>query len=572
MKESIETDKIHSKRELEELFQLLSGLSRQEIQAIKDAVLDKKNFRNKVASVLPAAVSDALKKDERLEKHLTPVVEKSVQDSITKNPGRLAQVLSPVMGPAIRNSIIQTLEGYISNLDLMIQNSLSIKSLKWRFQAWRQGVKYSEFVLRRMLKYRVERAIIFSKKDGIMLVGVSRQEAVKSDDLFSAMLTAISDFANDSLVLENQSPIRSVEIQDKRIDLAPGRETVLAIVSWGYLPSEFHTDMQEKIEDFEAVFLKELESFGGDTHTFKSFESELGNLLQDCYHEKEKRTPWIGMLIAFGILASILYLFYLEWDKSKQWESFVDDISKQPGLVITESKINGNEYYLQGLKDPLAINVREVFYDKFSVNKELITSFQPFYSVDPDFVLRRYQREFNPPKSLMATFGEDRVLRIQGRSTQDFYNQIKKNYSTLFGVRDLDISKVSIMEAAQFEAMLQEVMKTQIIFEINETALESPQKEVLNKLSKQLLLLQQDARVIGREAKFALNSYTGKSGTPQKNLELSEKRQKSIIMYLESSGVEVEINENHALDEACTVRPGLCIGQRPYIFFTVDLK
>ena len=91
---------------------------------------DPQEFADAVGAVLPAAFTRAAAQDDRLGQAIAPTVERATQASIQKNPGTMVDILYPVMGPAIRKAIAETLEGSLQSLNQALKHSLSWRGLQ----------------------------------------------------------------------------------------------------------------------------------------------------------------------------------------------------------------------------------------------------------------------------------------------------------------------------------------------------------------------------------------------------------------------------------------------------------
>ena len=79
--------------------------------------------------------------DEALSVALAPTIETALRESVRKDPATLADALFPVMGPAIRRSILETLRSFLESFNQVLDQSLSVKGLKWRLEALRTAEK-----------------------------------------------------------------------------------------------------------------------------------------------------------------------------------------------------------------------------------------------------------------------------------------------------------------------------------------------------------------------------------------------------------------------------------------------
>src|SRR5215475_1340934 len=193
-----EADDVQAYRELREL------ILAPEQQALKDLhhrVDDPASRTEDVGSVVAEAIQLRRSQggDEALSAAMAPTIETALRESVRKDPGTLADALFPVMGPAIRRSILETLRAFLESFNQILDQSLSIKGLKWRFEALRTGRSFTEVALLHSLVFRVEQVFLIHKKTGLSLGhAVAPSVAMQDPSLVSGMLSAIQDFVRDS--------------------------------------------------------------------------------------------------------------------------------------------------------------------------------------------------------------------------------------------------------------------------------------------------------------------------------------------------------------------------------------
>lgn len=126
-----------------------------------------------VSRILPDAVRLRSRRDEDLTHALSPAVEKSLQLSVQRNPQPIVDAIFPIIGPAIRKAISAAISGLIQSLNQTLEYSLSIRGLRWRWEAIRTGKTFAEVVLLRSLLYRVEQVFLIHRESGLLLQHVS---------------------------------------------------------------------------------------------------------------------------------------------------------------------------------------------------------------------------------------------------------------------------------------------------------------------------------------------------------------------------------------------------------------
>src|SRR5271157_3429508 len=113
---------------LEELRHLILAPEREAIDRLHQRVADPEARTEDVSSVVAEAIQLRRKQggDEALSAALAPTIQTALRESVRKDPGTLADALFPVMGPAIRRAILETLRSFRDSFNqIMKERSVS---------------------------------------------------------------------------------------------------------------------------------------------------------------------------------------------------------------------------------------------------------------------------------------------------------------------------------------------------------------------------------------------------------------------------------------------------------------
>ncbi|MEN9425340.1 MAG: hypothetical protein RL122_2723 [Pseudomonadota bacterium] len=314
--------------DISQLRHLLFGKDYDALLALKAQWEDSEQYSERVASVIAEALQHREAKDGAVSAVLAPTVEQAISYSISSDPQRFADVLYPVMGPAIRKSIQQALNEALANFNQLLEQSLSVRSWKWRFDAWRTGKSYAEIVLLRTLIYQVEQAFLIHHNTGLLLQHVvSENVAGKDPEIVSAMLTAIQDFIQDSFAGEGNSNLETLRLGELTVLIEHGPHAVLAIVVRGNPPSELRTLLVETSETIHHQHRLALQDYQGDAGAFASLEPLLHDCLVKKHKIKEKRPPWLAYTLLLTSVGAGVWWIY-QYQQSQ--------VQQQMQLAITE--------------------------------------------------------------------------------------------------------------------------------------------------------------------------------------------------------------------------------------------
>lgn len=311
MQNSTETDQVGSDQQLEQIRSLILG---ENSQVVTDSI--KKDARNIVGNVLTEALHDRQKKDGSVSKVLQPLVEDSVANSVMHHSDRLVNSLYPLMGSLVRKYVTSFLTDFMEKTNQLIDNSFTIKGLKWRIKAWQAGVSFSQYVASQTFSYRVEHVLLIHRETGLLLSFVDLGKASKGDaDLISSMLTAINDFVGDSF-LDNENGLKeqlqTVTTDSFNLLIKPGPSALIAAAVIGHPPQAVSNQLQITLEDIHRLYNNELNQFDGDNQSFAHAEA----LLRDCLLSEQKNLKYRfrtshGLLGYWSLLLSCLSVFKL---------------------------------------------------------------------------------------------------------------------------------------------------------------------------------------------------------------------------------------------------------------------
>src|SRR5215470_8167562 len=224
---------------LEELRHLIIAPEQEDLARLHDRVDNRDSRTQDVSEVLPEAMQRrrAQGGEQALGEALAPSVESALRESVRKDPGTLADALFPVMGPAIRRSILQTLRTLFDSFNETMEQSLSLRGLKWRIEALRTGRSFAEVVLMHSLVFRVEQIFLIHKRTGLPLAhAVAPAAAMQDPSLVSGMLTAIQDFVRDSFNVGGGEVVEKLNVGELEVWVESGPYASIAAVIRGMAP------------------------------------------------------------------------------------------------------------------------------------------------------------------------------------------------------------------------------------------------------------------------------------------------------------------------------------------------
>ena len=154
--------------DLERLRTILLGDS---LGALDARVADVERAEDELHARLPSAIERAGQGSgaERMATALATPVTRALGTAVRENRELIVDVLFPVIGPAIRKAIAETMRSLVADINRTVESSFTPRGIRWRIEAWRSGVPYAEIVLKQSLKYRVDHVFLIERDSGLVL-------------------------------------------------------------------------------------------------------------------------------------------------------------------------------------------------------------------------------------------------------------------------------------------------------------------------------------------------------------------------------------------------------------------
>lgn len=388
------TDNTESEQQLEKVRELLLGKANSRITASI-----QKDARSIVAEVITEALHDRQQKDNSVDKVLQPFVEDSVRRSVANNSEQMVSSLYPLVGSLVRKSVAAFLSDFMEKTNQLLENSLTVKGLKWRFKARQSGVSYAQYVASQTFVYRVEHVFLIHRETGLLLNTVALDNENKADaDIISAMLSAINDFVGDSFLTNDErlkEQLQSVSTDNFNLLIKPGPNALVVAAITGNPPQIISEKLQQTLENIHSLYLDELHNFNGDNEQFTSTDS----LLRDCLLSEQKqapsqkkKTPWFAWAI---VLLILLFTGYKIFNKVKtsQLHDKIMQLDTQPGVIINQLEIASlHVISLDVLRDPDAIEIAEWLNANTLNPANFQLTERNYYSLDAGILQQRIER------------------------------------------------------------------------------------------------------------------------------------------------------------------------------------
>ncbi len=547
--------------DLDQLKQLLFGAEKQALDQIADRVERREVRTADVAEVLSEAIDRSYREDSELVESLTQPVGECLQRAFRDDPQTYGDALYPVMGPAIRKSIMHALRNFTQQINEAVEHSVSPQGLKWRWQASRAGIPFGEYVLQKTMRYRVEQAYLISRENGLLIGHVHHEASrIKDSDAVSAMFTAIQDFVKESFSPDRTGRLESADMGDFTLWAVHGPHALLVCVIRGVPPKGLRSDLSAVLERIHFRYGEAIRQYRGDTATVPEVEVELQRCLRfEARDEGKKRRggvpAWMVVLLLF-LLAAAAFFGYRSWTYSQQLARFSDALNAAPGIHVTSVERDGADFAVRGLRDPLATSVNDVAASIDIPTARVSADMQPFQSLQPEMIALRAAELFSKPDTAQFSV-VDKTLIVNGTAPAPWRDQLLAGFKTLAGVNALDLSGLSEEEIAAPMSVpmpdtrqlildrLAVLDQRQFFFEQG-VRFVAGDEDALSRYAVQVQELLADAEKAGLSVSVTVVGSTDSSGDPARNAALAERRATAALERLAVVGVTAQLSAQPA--------------------------
>ncbi len=545
---------LRSEPEFRELRALLIGPEQKQILEIHQRLSEPSvPSVDVVASVLPTAFTRASEGDKALSKAMLPLVEGSLAESVRKRPDAIVEALFPIMGAAISRAVRETLLRMMQQTNYAMEHAFSLRSWKWRLEARATGKPFGEVVLLHSLVYRVEQVFLIHPETGLLLqhvysdsVAPAPGEETQYAAMVSGMLTAIQDFVRDSFRGVSKAALDSIDVGDLSVWIERGPSAVLAGVIRGTAPLALRSVLRTALESCHREHLDALKQFSGNPEELRVLRPLLEACLQVQIEAKRRNTVLPLALILVGVAAAVFYAG-LRWQRQEQRriqiESAITRLAAQPGVVVIDSRGDGNHYRVLALRDPDAAAESALCQSAKLNPQDVRIVWRSFVSGDADLVLLRARKALRPPEGVTLKLVEG-VLTASGTAEAEWISEALSIAPVVPGIIRFDCQVTarpkppSLME--RLLAKAQVIESLELNFRAGTTELLTGQEAVFLRAAGDIKELVQLAEQIhDRKTMIEVHAYTDEIGSAEYNQKLRESRTSVMLAMLGGAGIPV---------------------------------
>ncbi len=525
---------------LQELRALILDPDRERIRAIERKLASPALHVEDVAKVLPEAITRRAASDERLGAALGPVVGEAIKASVRRDPQPLVDAIFPVMGPAIRRAISNALGELVQSLNTTLEHTVSLRGLAWRWEAMRTGKSFGEVVLSHSLLFRVEQLFVIHRESGLLIEHRTAPGVqALAPDLVASMMTALRDFARDSFSVSEQQGLDSLALGDLTVWAESGPGAILAAVIRGQPPLALRETMQQALEEVHLAHADEIERFGATGVPFAIRDGILERCLVSQASESSRSGQWRTVLLGVAVLAAVGWCAVPRVMEQRRFDGYLDQLRREPGVVVGSAGRADGRFVLTGLRDPLARDPIALAAAAGIDSARLSAKWEPYIALRPEFVVRRAQALLHPsPRTTLRLAGD--TLVPGGVASAAWRAEAQRFALAVPGVGALRLTELSDSAEVALRATADSIETITFDYPLGGTTPVIAQAERIDSLATRLRRFLDDAARGERTARIELIGLADSVGTEEANVALRRARADRMRSALQARGVTMQ--------------------------------
>lgn len=533
------------------LRELLVGPEKHRLEELTTELRERHISAADLAEHLPEAIVLRGKRDRQIGRALAPTVETALRESIRRNPREIATAIFPILGPAIRKAIAETMSALVHSINSAVEHSLSPRGIKWRIESWRTGVPYPQVVIRHALVYRVEEAFLIHAESGILMAHATAPGLKVPDaDLISGMLTAIQDFVKDSFRPAEGATLRTFSVGDHTVQVEAGPMALLALVIRGEAPESVLRKQQDTLETIHLQFAGPLAEFSGDTAALEPAQGLLEECLEtvvDTGRHRRGRLLWLRWALPLAAVAVALII--LAAMSTSRFQRAVAILRNEPGLVVIDAERVWWNWQISGLRDPQARTPEAVLAGAGLVPRALHGRWESYLSLDSAVVVGRARKAWDLPDAAVLTLRAD-TMTVAGEVPLHSIRMIGEARPA--GIAGVVLDGVRVALPAYLDSIRTALSSARVLFEPGEAELLGLGSAQIRSAASSFRILDDSVTASSADVTLTLVGRTDPTGSDETNQALAQWRVDRVAAIFAAVGVRTERVRSEAL---ATQRP-----------------
>ncbi|MFC4700201.1 OmpA family protein [Glaciecola siphonariae] len=508
-------------------------------------------FSTEVSQVLSEAIGTREQTDKSISAALNPIINRSVKSAFVHQKQELTGFIFPLVGDLVRKFVAASLREFLEKTNQIIENSVSVKGLSWRFKAWRSGLTFAQYAASQTYLYRVEQVLLIHKETGLLINSVSLDErANQRSDLISAMLTAINDFVSDSFSVnsDKEQYLDEIKTDDSTLYLFQGPLVMLVASVTGNISPEAKAHLQQTMEGIHKTYTPQLKAYNGDATELMATSEELSQCLlaQERSPRKKHKRPIFAFLVLTLFAVAMGWYIFGHWQTNQAVKRIIALPIAEGIVPLNVNKQGLYDIELAFLRADNAISLDE-YLAMAQVDKKWLTvtsyPYAPTLQDDVrssiDFILQNFpELSYNEASSA-----------VSGTLDANQYSQLRlllEQIKTKYGI-EFDTSNISIAELTEAQtregkrlALTQLASKVELIkidFALNASQVDASQAAKIELIATLFNSINELSASLNEKSLLLIVGSTDDTGVNAANIALAERRAQAVEAKLLELGM-----------------------------------
>ena len=182
----------------------------------------------------------------------------------------------------------------------------------------------------------------------------------------------------------------------------------------------------------------------------------------------------------------------------RAWRGYLERLSSEQGIVVTQSGVEGERFFVKGLRDPDAVDPATLLVEAGLPPAKIDSMWEVYHSALPRFALKRAKGVLRPPATVMLKM-KGTVLVAEGEASHQWVRESRMLARGIVGVTDFDTDLLVDIDMARFRALQEKTETMQFRFLDRGTELWPGQGRQIKQLGERLEKLDAMGRGMGIE-------------------------------------------------------------------------
>ena len=296
-----------------------------------------------------------------------------------RNPREIATAIFPVLGPAIRKAIAETMAGLVRTINRAVEHSFSPQGING---ASRRGAPACHTRSRHQARAGLSRraGVPRPRRDGAAARARTRRPSGDAD-LISGMLTAIRDFVDDSFGPTEAGELSTFTVGEHTVHVEAGPQRAHRRPSIrGQRPEPLPLRLQRRSSRSTSSGATPLADLRGRRGAVRVDAAAARGISRRCCRRTARHSRR-GYGDSRGRFPFVLIVPRWSWWATRggrQWNAALTRLEAEPGIVVIRSERARRKWHLTRLRDPLARNPSLLLASRGVDTTDVVAHWEPY--------------------------------------------------------------------------------------------------------------------------------------------------------------------------------------------------